>query len=106
VKKLFASMIVAGALVSFTGIATAQQGHIQQRKKNQQKRIGEGVENGSLTAGEATRLENREAKLNEEIREDRADGGKLTAKERAKINRKQNRLSKDIYKQKHDAQHQ
>ena len=30
---------------------------VNQRKDNQQQRIGEGVENGSLTAGEASHIE-------------------------------------------------
>lgn len=80
---------------------------INQRKDNQQDRIGEGVENGSLTAGEASKLEHKEAGLNREEKNMRAaDGGKLTAADRAKLQRQQNNLSKDIYKQKHDAQTQ
>ena len=85
---------------------TTKKGRINQRKENQQQRIGEGVENGSLTAGEAARLEGKEARLNKEIRHDRKDGGGLTPKERAKIERQQDRVSKDIYRQKHDKQKQ
>ncbi|HET9284665.1 MAG TPA: hypothetical protein VFR24_22160 [Candidatus Angelobacter sp.] len=78
---------------------------IQDRKDNQQKRIGEGLENGSLTAGEAGKLENKEKKLNGEERDMREDnGGKLSSADKAKLTRQQNRLSNDIYKQKHDAQ--
>src|SRR5262249_59871399 len=80
---------------------------VNARERNQQKRIGEGLENGSLTAGEAAKLENKEKKLNGEVRDMREDnGGKLTPAERAKLNRQQNRLSRDIYKQKHNAQGQ
>lgn len=79
---------------------------IGQRKENQQNRIGQGVENGSLTAGEAARLEHKEAALNRETRRMRAEnGGTLTPAEKAKVNRQQNRLSRDIYHQKHDRQH-
>lgn len=78
---------------------------IQERKDNQQERIGNGVENGSLTAGEAAKLENKEKNLNKEERDMREDdGGKLTAADKTKLNNQQNRLSNDIYKQKHDAQ--
>ena len=78
---------------------------IQERKDNQQERIGNGVENGSLTAGEAAKLENKEKNLNKEERDMREDdGGKLTAADKAKLTNQQNRLSNDIYKQKHDAQ--
>jgi hypothetical protein len=80
---------------------------IQERKENQQKRIGEGLENGSLTAGEASKLEKKESKLNAEERDMREDnGGKLTAADKAKLNSQQNNLSKGIYQQKHDAQTQ
>lgn len=78
---------------------------IQQRKQNQQQRIGEGVENGSLTAGEASKLEHKEAALNREQKRMKADGN-LTPAERAKLQRQQNKVSRQIYTQKHDAQAQ
>lgn len=76
---------------------------IHQRKDNQQQRIGEGVENGSLNAREASKIEHKEAALNREEKKMKSDGT-LSAAERAKLQRQQNALSKDIYKQKHDAQ--
>ena len=77
---------------------------IQQRKKNQQDRIANGVQSGQLTAGETKNLENKEANLNSEERQMRAtDNGKLTAADRAKLNRQQNRLSNNIYQDKHNA---
>src|SRR5437870_13081428 len=110
---LAAMMLPAAAQTSTTPTqptpvpATRKPGEIQERKENQQDRIGEGVENGSLTAGEAGRLERQESRLNQEGRRMRAtNGGKLTAADRAKLNRQQNRLSKEIYQQKHNAQKQ
>ena len=106
-KRIFLTMTVAGLLLGPTGIVFADEGKIKDRKENQQKRIGNGIENGSLTPKEAARLEHKEAGLNKEIRHDRkVNGGNLTNKEKAQVNRQQNRLSKDIYKQKHDGQHQ
>lgn len=78
---------------------------IHQRKDNQQQRIGEGVENGSLTAREASKLEHKEAALNREQKNMKSDGT-LSPAERAKLRRQQNGLSKQIYNQKHDAQAQ
>src|SRR3984893_18872603 len=73
------SMIAAGLIASGPGIASSQDGRIQQRKENQQQRIANGVENGSLTPKETAHLENREANLNKEIRTDRkANDGNLT----------------------------
>lgn len=77
---------------------------IHQRKVNQQKRIGQGVKSGSLTAGETAKLEKKEKKINKEERNMRSEnGGKLTKADKAKINRQQNRVSKQIYKKKHNA---
>jgi hypothetical protein len=95
------ALIVGTASTSFAG------SEVGWRKGNQQARIGQGVKNGSLTAGETSRLEGREANLNHEIRADRqANGGKLTAGEKAQVNRQQNRISGAIYRDKHNAFHQ
>src|SRR3954467_6157992 len=50
---------------------------VDKRHTYQQKRIGEGLENGSLPAGEAKQIENKETKINKEERSmRRADDGK------------------------------
>jgi len=60
-----------------------------------------------LTAGEATHLEKNEAKINKEVRTDRAaNGGKLTPQERAQVNRQQNKMSRQIYRDKHNGRRQ
>jgi hypothetical protein len=77
---------------------------IEQRKDNQQERIGNGMENGSLTAGESSHLENQEKNLNKEEHIMRSeDGGKLTNADKAALNGQQNHLSKEIYQDKHNA---
>jgi hypothetical protein len=77
---------------------------IEQRKDNQQQRIGNGMENGSLTAGESRHLENQEKNLNKEEHIMRSeDGGKLTKADKAALNGQQNHLSKEIYQDKHNA---
>ena len=83
---------------------TTQDPTIKQRKENQQDRIANGIQSGQLTAGEASKLETKEAAVNGEIKADRAaNGGKLTPAEKAKINQQQNGLSKQIYNDKHNA---
>ncbi|HZI57877.1 MAG TPA: hypothetical protein VFF39_13935 [Verrucomicrobiae bacterium] len=95
----------APAATSTTSGTAVTGATIEQRKDNQQQRIGNGLENGSLTAKEAGRLETQEKKLNVEERNMRQnDGGKLTDADKAKLNSQQNKLSKEIYNQKHDAQ--
>jgi hypothetical protein len=77
---------------------------IQQRTDNQQERIANGVKSGQLTPGETRNLESKEAGLNREERNMRAqDNGHLTAADKAKLNHQQNHLSKQIYDKKHNA---
>ncbi len=100
-KRTILAALLSGAL-----IMTAFGGEVDRRQRRQQKRIGEGVESGQLTAKETAKLERKEANLRREIHNDRTDGNGLTPKEKAKINRQENRLSRDIYRQKHDGQTQ
>jgi hypothetical protein len=86
---------------------TNPKSEVGKRAENQQDRIGQGIKSGQLTAGEASHLENKEAKINQEVRNDRAaNGGKLTAQEKRKVNRQQNRTSRQIYRDKHNGRHQ
>jgi broad specificity phosphatase PhoE len=101
-KSMFLTFVVTGMMLTAAGMAQADD--IQQRKENQQQRIGNGVKNGSLTPHETANLERKESALNRETRRDRRqNGGNLTNKEKAQINRQQNRLSKNIYHDKHNA---
>ncbi len=80
-----------------------EENKVNERQQNQQKRVGEGVENGSLSSTEAARIEKQEAGIHKEVKTDRAaNGGKLTPQEKAQVNRQQNRESRRIYRQKHD----
>jgi len=77
------------------------------RERAQQQRIAQGIKSGSLTAGEAARIEKKEAGVNKEAQGMRqANGGRLNQADRKLINRQQNKLSKDIHREKHDRQHQ
>jgi hypothetical protein len=77
---------------------------INQRKENQQDRIGQGVQSGQLTAGEAAGLEKNEQSINKEEHNMRKDnGGTLTSADKQKINQQQNALSNQIYDDKHNA---
>jgi hypothetical protein len=86
---------------------TDPKSEVGKRAENQQDRIAQGIKSGQLTAGEAGHLENNEAKINKEVRNDRAaNGGKLTPQERAKVNHQQNRQSRQIYRDKHNGRQQ
>src|ERR1039458_2396751 len=78
---------------------------VNKREANQQKRIGNGVANGKLTAQQTTNLEKRETSVQNREKKDMAEhNGHLTKAEQKGINRQQNRISKSIYKDKHSKQ--
>jgi hypothetical protein len=101
----FARGLAVAALL--LAAAPARAGHIQNRANRQQRRIGQGVSSGQLTARETARLETRETALNGEVKDMRTEnGGTLTAGEHALVQHQQNQLSRSIYRQKHDGQTQ
>ena len=86
---------------------TNPKSEVGKRAENQQDRIAQGVKSGQLTPGEAAHLEKNEAKINNEVRNDRAaNGGKLTAQEKKQVNRQQNKESQQIYRAKHNGRRQ
>jgi hypothetical protein len=94
------------AAVGVSTLALAQN-KVDDRMENQQRRIGEGVENGSLTPRETQHVENQEAHLQNRVAAERAaNGGHLTAAERQQVNHRQNQLSREIYSKKHNARHE
>ena len=75
---------------------------VNRREARQQNRIANGINNGSLNAKQASRLEKREASVQNREQKDMAThNGHLTKAEQKGINRQQNRISKTIYKDKH-----
>ena len=98
--------MIVGVMMGALLTGTASLAQIRQRQENQQDRIGEGVENGSLTPKETSRLEHQETRLNKEIRRDRKSGGGLSPQERRQINHQQNVMSRKIYRDKHNGKTQ
>jgi hypothetical protein len=119
INKFSKSLLIV-ALGGLTGVALAQTantsgagpgvvdpGHprvnqVNGRESRQQGRIANGINNGSLSAKQASNLEKREASVqNREKKDMAAHNGHLTKAEQKGINRQQNRISKTIYKDKH-----
>jgi hypothetical protein len=74
---------------------------VNTREANQQKRIGNGIANGTLTSKQATHLEKRETAVQNREQADMAKhNGHLTKAEQAGINRQQNRISRSIRRDK------
>jgi hypothetical protein len=74
-----------------------------QRNINQEKRIEQGVQSGSLTNKEAGHLEAREAHV-DHMEAKAGANGHVSAGEQHRIQAADNRDSARIYRQKHDAQ--
>jgi hypothetical protein len=75
-----------------------------QRDINQQNRIEQGVQSGSLTTREAGRLERGQAHDSSMQARAGADGH-VTSKEQRRVQKSENRESNRIHREKHDAQH-
>ncbi len=76
---------------------------VNKREANQQKRIANGINNGSLSPKETANLERREASVQKQEQADMAKhNGHLTKAEQRHLNHRENRISKSIYKDKHN----
>lgn len=76
---------------------------VNRRQTRQQKRIAQGVKNGSLSPKETANLEKREAGVQRQEQRDMAKhNGHLTKAEQRQLNRRENRISRTIYKDKHN----
>lgn len=103
--KLHTIALTALAALVMTTAASAQEAtpKINKRQQIQQQRIQQGAKSGQLTKREVRQLEAREAKIQADKVNAKADG-KVTPAERAKLTKEQNRASRAIYQKKHNAQ--
>jgi len=104
-RIIFASAFIACMAISYISSAQTATPRVTQRQVNQQKRMANGVNSGELTARETEHLEKREAKLQQNKKEAKADGV-VTNQERRQLKREENRNSRAIKRQKHDTQQQ
>ncbi len=99
-----AVLFVAGTTASAQTGRNCHRGNINGRQERQQDRIARGIDNGSLTPAEASRIEAQEGRINGLESRLRENG--LTPVERARLERDLNRESQNIYRQEHDRQRQ
>jgi hypothetical protein len=96
------------ANASEAGPGTKDPGHprvneVNAREENQQARITQGVNSGTLTSGQDARLEKGEQRIqNQEASDLSKNNGHLTAAEQARLNHEQNVESRRIYRDKHE----
>ena len=104
---MFAGSAAAQTATSGAGPGIVDPGHprvneVNQREANQQKRIANGINNGSMNAHETANVERREASVQKQEQADMAKhNGHLTKAEQRQLNRRQDRISHSIYKDKH-----
>lgn len=105
-------LLLAGSAAAQTknaaGPGAVDPGHprvnqVNRRQTRQQKRIAQGVKNGSLSPKETAHLEKREASVQRQEQRDMAKhNGHLSKAEQRQLNRRQNHISRSIYKDKHN----
>jgi hypothetical protein len=104
-NKTLAVLAFAVPLTAFSQTAPAPSTpRVDQRQVNQEQRIQQGVQSGSLTQKEAGKLEKGQDHVQKVEDKAKADG-KVTPKERERLQQAQNNQSKKIEHQKHDKQH-
>jgi len=97
-----------GAIASVISITSAvaqphQNYNINRRTQKQADHIKQGIQSGSLTRSEVSRLRNKTQNIDAQLDSMRAaNGGHLTTTERHEALRAQNRLAREIYGFKHD----
>ena len=101
--KHFALVLAFASFGAFAQTAPVPN-RVDQRQANQEARIQQGVQSGSLTANEAARLEKGQNRIDKMEAKATADG-KVTRKEKARLEHAQDVQSRHIAKQSHDRQH-
>ncbi|MBD8872045.1 hypothetical protein [Rhodanobacter sp. DHB23] len=99
--------MLCGQAVAQTAPQTDVPGHprvneVNNRLNNQQKRIDNGLKNGTMTQAQAARDETHDANIARRESVDQAKhNGHLTKQEKKNLNHSENSNSRHIYKQKH-----
>jgi hypothetical protein len=82
---------------------TVRPNAVDNREANQQQRTANGLRSGQMTSGEAARTNRNQAKVAQQVHNDRtANGGALNAQQKQQVNREQNKNSGQIYREKHN----
>ena len=82
---------------------TVAPNEVDNREANQQQRTANGLRSGQMTSGEAARTNQNQARLDQQVHNERtANGGALTAQQKKQANHQENKNSHQIYKEKHN----
>jgi WXXGXW repeat (2 copies) len=82
---------------------TVKPNEVDDREANQQERTAQGLRSGEMTSGEAARTNENQARVAQQVHNERtANGGALTKQEKRQANKEENKNSKQIYNEKHN----
>jgi len=94
-KSIISMAIASLVIAALPSMAIA--GNFNNRVTNQQLRINQGVNNGTISTRELANLSRRQNALNAAILRDTRDGRGLTRSERYNLNRRADNISRSIY---------
>jgi hypothetical protein len=104
-----ASIGAIASVITLTSAAASQPHqnyNINRRTQNQQSHLQQGIQSGSLTRNEVSRLTNKSNNMQSKLQTMRANNnGHLSSAQRQQVLHAQNRLARDIYRLKHDQDH-
>jgi len=102
-RKLIVTALVASAALgaSFAASAQTNAAGTTQRDVNQEQRIENGLQNGTITTRENSELQREEAHVDRMQARDMKDGS-LSPAEKAKLTAAQNKASRDIAQARHN----
>ena len=103
-KLVLVAALTAAPAMTFAQTTAPEQPRnpIVKREFNQQRRIGNGMRSGRLTARQDVRLERQQRSIHRQFRAMRArHNGRLTMRERRMIYHRQNIASRRIFRAKH-----
>lgn len=101
-KYVLVAALTAAPAITFAQTKAPERAPIAKREFNQQRRIGNGIQNGRLTPRQGARLERQQTRIHRQVRNMRMrDNGRLTMKDRGTIRHRQNVASGRIYRAKH-----
>ena len=81
--KWFTVAALVAVIIPAAGLAQGRRNGINERQRNQQQRIRQGVRSGELTGVEAARIQRRESQIRLNEARARRSGGEFTPEERA-----------------------
>ncbi len=95
-------LVSLGAMALVLAIGGSAAAGVNDREARQRSRIRAGVEDGSLTRGEAHRLVHEQARIERTERRFRRNDGKLGPRERIRLDRKLDRSAVHLYRARHN----